>query len=124
MTEETKEEKDDITKAIDLLEKDSEKKSKGKSEDIKIPPLNSFKTNELSMTLNNTLAKNIDPKAGDCLLGENLVRTGEYYGLKSHPILALAVSAIGVILIAFQKLTKKKEKKAEGATLNDGLQNS
>lgn len=106
----------DIFKAIDTLEKKDTKASKTeKGPEIKIKNIESYKQNELSVNINNFLAKNIDPKAGECLFGENLARTGEYYGLKATPVIGLIIASIGVIVVFANKIfrLKKEQKKDE-----------
>lgn len=106
---------DDITKAIKQLDqsKTPGKKATKKEPEVKVPNINTYKTNEIAVTINKFLSSNIDQKAGECLLGENLARTGEFYGLKAHPIIALVVSVIGVIVIAFKKVMSLEKKQKD-----------
>lgn len=80
-----------------------------KEKDIKIPDINSFKTNSFAQTTNKLLSKHISSEAGDCYFGENLARTTEYYGLKSRPWVALIVSGIIVLFEILKKLVRRKK---------------
>ena len=104
----------DIFNAIDNIDKKTKKESKKTKEpEIKIKDILQYKNNELAVNVNKFLATNIDPKAGECLFGENLARTGEYYGLKATPLIGLAIATIGVLVVFVNKIfkLKKQEKK-------------
>lgn len=116
----------DVKKVLDKWE-DQEKKTKSKSKDKsdpEIPKLSTYKSNELAVTVNELLSSNIEPAAGKCLFGENLARSAEFYGLKSHPLLGLFVSAVCLVLIIAKKMfwpKKKKEETQSGSELRDNL---
>lgn len=87
--------------------KKTESKTKGK--EVKIPDINSFKSNSFSQTTNKLLSKHISSEAGDCYFGENLARTTEYYGLKQKPWVALLVSGFIVLFEIAKKLLRRKK---------------
>jgi len=107
-----KSDKADFTKLKEKITSMDSKKikkaePKTKEKEIKIPDINSFKSNSFAQTTNKLLNKHISPEAGDCYFGENLARTTEYYGLKSRPWVALLVSGFIVIIEVVKKLFKK-----------------
>jgi len=121
-------EKDDFLKAIDSVEKKNKpaalKKAKKEHEEklITVKSIDQYKTNEIAVTINNFLSKNVDKEAGEVFFGENLARTGEYYGLKSNPVIGLIISTIGLVVIMFRIMIKKK--KANTETHGGSLQNA
>lgn len=112
MEKKPEDKKPDLVKAIEDLDK---KKGKKASEiEVTIPSIKNFKENELAVTINNFLSKNVDDKAGECLFGENLARTGEFYGMKSHPVIALIISGIMVMVLVLKRIFKRKKENDEG----------
>ena len=113
-------EKDNFLNAIDKIEKKHKPKAlkdkiKKKQEKlITVKNINQYKENEIAVNINTFLSKNVSKDAGDILFGENLARTGEYYGLKSNPIIGLLISSIALVVIMFRQMINKKKTQSQG----------
>ena len=118
MSEEVKEKKDDIATAIDLLDKKNSKtklRAGGSTEKKEtVPGVKTYAGHEIAVTVNAFITENLDAQCGKYLVGENLARTLEYHGLKSKPIVGLALSllmlAIHVVGKIFKSRAEEKEK--------------
>lgn len=107
----------DIRKAIENIDKKGKTQDTGtkeESEKIELPGIDKFKNNEIAVTINKFLSKNIDPDAGDVYFGENVARTGEYYGMKSHPLIALGLSVLFLLVLVVKKVLRIKKTQEGG----------
>jgi len=119
--------KDNFLEAIDAVEKKHKPKSKQKAtkekkeELISVKTIGQYSNNEIAVNVNNFLSKNIDEDAGKVLFGENLARAGEYYGLKATPLWGLVISTIGLAVVIFRVVMKKKKSKGDQANIGGDL---
>ena len=117
MNEEIKKETD-VAAAIDLLDKGKAKTKLGASGSTEkkesVPGVKTYAGHEIAVTVNAFITENLDQQCGKYLVGENLARTLEHHGLKSHPIIGLGIAVLMVTIHVIGKFFKsQKEKKKE-----------